>query len=59
MSKCAKAALVSGQVTLTKLCSLLGFLDIFKFFSGCHEGFLIGEGECKDRGAGTTYVPDG
>ena len=30
----------------------------FQVFFWYHDGFLIGE-ECRDRGGGTTKVPDG
>ena len=36
----------------------IGFSGCFQVFFWCHEGFLVGE-ECKDRGTGTMYVPDG
>ena len=43
---------------LTQLCLLLGFLGIFKFFSGVTRVFWWG-GKCKDRGTDAMYVPDG
>ena len=50
---------LSGQSsdTYTTLFAIWFFGD-FQVFFWCHEGFLIGE-ECKDRGAGRNYVPDG
>ena len=36
----------------------IGFSGVFQVFFYCHDDFLIGE-ECRDRGAGTTEVPDG
>ena len=35
-----------------------GFSGGFQVFFWYHDDFLIGE-ECRNRGAGTTYVPDG